>query len=349
MAIKRGVSFYSYQQAQFFGQMNHRDMMKELRDNLRCDGVEIINEATVPGYPFPSREFLAQWHNDIARFDMNPVCLDGFLDTLRFRDHVMTRGEAAELVKLDLQLAADMGFKHIRTMTALPTDVIQRALPLAERLDVKIAWEIHAPIPIKPDPTIKGIFCDNPGTAVEETVEFIEKTGTKHVGFVPDMGIFSRGPHLDNVEAAIRNMEDRSLAKEFEAIKQSVPLAMIGKEIEKAFPGRLNPKEARAFRWNKSTAEPEDLALIIPYICSIHGKAHDMVEIPGEPGHYEEPALLYKEVIDVLKKNRWSGYICTEFEGQRSRQDGSMEDLADEVEQVRRHHEMLTRLIGEQG
>ena len=43
MAIKRGVSFYSYQQAQFFGEMDWKDMCKELHDNLHCDGVEIIN------------------------------------------------------------------------------------------------------------------------------------------------------------------------------------------------------------------------------------------------------------------------------------------------------------------
>lgn len=57
MAIKRGVSLYSYQQAQFLGQMDYRDMARELREGLDCDGIEIINEATVPGYPFPSREF----------------------------------------------------------------------------------------------------------------------------------------------------------------------------------------------------------------------------------------------------------------------------------------------------
>lgn len=275
MAIKRGVSFYSYQQAQFFGQMTTLDMLRELHDNLRCDGVQIINEATVPRYPFPTREFLAQWHNDIARYDMFPVCLNSFLDTLRFRDHVMTKGEAAELVKLDLQLASDMGFKHFRTMTALPTDVIARALPTAEKLNVKIAWEIHAPIPIKPNPSIKGIFCDNPGTAVADTVEFIEKTGTKHVGFVPDMGVFTRGPFLDSVEAAIRHILDRQLAKGITKIKESVPLAQLGREVEKAFPGKLDPGTMRAFAWRGSTAEPEDLELILPYICSFHGKAQD--------------------------------------------------------------------------
>ncbi|MDR1532180.1 MAG: hypothetical protein LBS62_08365 [Clostridiales bacterium] len=346
MAIKRGVSFYSYQQEQFFGKMDYRDMIREVREALECDGVEIINEATVPRYPFPTEEFLADWHNTMARYDMMPVCLDGFLDTLRFRDHVMTKNEAAELVKLDLRLAARMGFKHIRTMTALPTDVIQRALDTAVKLDVKIAWEIHAPIPIKPDPTIKGIFCDNPGTAVAETVEFIEKTGTKHVGFVPDMGIFMRAPYLDGAEAAVRRLKDKELAANITVLMKQVPLTELGGEIDKRYPNRLTPAERRSFSW-KRHADPEDLALILPYICSIHGKAHDMVEIPGKPGQYEEPAMLYEEVIEFLKKNNWDGYICTEFEGQRSKQDQGMEQLADEVEQVRRHHEMMKRLIGE--
>ena len=346
MAIKRGVSLYSYQQAQFLGQMDYRDMARELREGLDCDGIEIINEATVPGYPFPSREFLADWHNTLARYDLTPVALDGFLDTLRFRDHVMTKAEAAELIKLDLQLAHDMGFTHIRTMTGLPVEVIERALPTAEKLDVKIAWEIHAPIPIKPDPTIQGLYCESPGTAVADTVEFIEKTGTKHVGFVPDMGIFMRAPYLSGVHRLIRTLEDRELAEQISELMEEVPLSELGAEVEKRWPGRLNPQQKRALSW-KMHAAPEDLELILPYVFSIHGKAHNMVEIPGKPGQYEEPALMYAEVIEVLKKNNWDGYICTEFEGQRAYQDRGIEHLLDEVEQIRRHHEMLKRLIGE--
>lgn len=344
MAIKRGVSFYSYQQAQFFGQMNYQDMAKELRENLDCDGVEIINEATVPGYPFPSKQFLGEWHNTMARYDLTPVALDGFLDPLRFRTHVMNKLEAAELIKLDLQLAHDMGFKHIRTMTGLPVETIMRALPTAEKLDVKIAWEIHAPIPIKPDPSITGMYCESPGTAVADTMELIEKTGTKHVGFVPDMGIFCRGPFLSGVERMLRKMEDRKLAEQITELMEDVSLSDLGEEVEKRWPGKLNPQEKRALSW-KMHAAPEDLELILPYVCGIHGKAHNMVEIPGKPGQYEEPALMYEEVFEVLKKNNWNGYICTEFEGQRAYQDLPFESLVDEVEQVRRHHEMMKRLI----
>ena len=52
--IKRGVSLYSYQQAQFFKQMSWKDQIVEVHDNLKCDGIEIIDEAVICDYPFPS-------------------------------------------------------------------------------------------------------------------------------------------------------------------------------------------------------------------------------------------------------------------------------------------------------
>ncbi|MCR1840123.1 sugar phosphate isomerase/epimerase family protein [Murimonas intestini] len=346
MAIKRGVSFYSYQQEQFFGRMDYHDMAKEMHDNLKCDGVEIISEATVPGYPFPSKEFLADWANTMARYDLKPVALDGFLDPLRFRDHVMNHREAAELLKLELKLAHDMGFTHVRAMTGLPADVAERALDTAEKLNVAIAWEIHLPIPIKPNPAIKGLFCESPGTAVQDTVDFIKKTGTTKVGFIPDMGIFNKAPYIDGIERTLRHMEDKGLAEDIRALWKEVPLSELGTEIDKRYPGKLTQAEAGAFHWKKC-ADPEDLVEILPYVFSFHGKCHDMVEIPGKPGQYEEPAEDFEKVIQVLKDHNWDGYICTEFEGQRAWQDMGRENLVDEVEQVRRNHEMMRRLIGE--
>jgi hypothetical protein len=56
---------------------------------------------------------------------------------------------------------------------------------------------------------------------------------------------------------------------------------------------------------------------------------------------------LHGRGIAALKKGGFEGYINSEYEGQRYQQDRGMEYLADEVEEVRRHHEMLARLIGE--
>ena len=357
MAIKRGVSFYSYQQAQYVGEMDYVDMFRELREELGCDGVEIINEAIVPGYPFPTKEWLATWHSNLARYDLTPVCLDGFLDTMRLRTHVMNEAEAAELVKVDLQLAHDMGFKHIRTMTALPIESLERALPTAEKLDVRIAWEIHAPIPIKPDLTIRGKYRrsgESPGGAVQETVEFIEKTGTKYVGFVPDFGIFGKGPMLSGANKLVISVEEKDpvLGAEMREVLDTLPAVDVMPALAKNFGDRLTEKQLASLSgpfagFSGPVAQPEDLIPILPYVFSFHGKSHYNRPKPGCPGQFEDPSFMYEEVIKVLKDNNWDGYICTEFEGQGSCRGNVDQVMVDEVEQVRRHHEMLRRLIGQ--
>ncbi len=349
MAIKRGVSFYSYQQADFFDEMDYKDMIRELRYGLNCDGVEIINMNVVRDYPFPSREWVADWHNTIARYDMTPVSFDGFLDTMRFRDHVMDYREAAELVKLDLKLAAELGFKHIRTMSSLPNEVAERCLETAEKYDVKIAWEIHAPLPIRPGEEKINKFREGCERSVFDTLEYAQKTGTKYLGFVPDFGIFCDGPYLGSARAMLRRLakRDEKLAAELSEILENSPRTHdFSVIVTEKYADKLTPQELRSARY-QTCAQPEDLELILPYVFSFHGKAHDMVEIPGQPGHYHEPATMYKEVFDVLKRNNWDGYVCTEFEGQGAYGDLPKEQFLNEVEQVRRHHKMMIDLGAE--
>lgn len=86
--------------------------------------------------------------------------------------------------------------------------------------------------------------------------------------------------------------------------------------------------------------DPQLLADYIPYIMHIHGKVYEMTF------HCEEPSIPYADIVPVLVKNNWSGYISTEYEGQRHYHDIPDMDI-DSVEQVRRHHVMLKRLLDE--
>ena len=349
MAIKRGVSTYSYQQAAFFGEMNYKDMIVEMHDNLNCKGIEIISMNVIRDYPFPSREWVADWLSTIDRYDMHPVNIDSFLDTMRFRDHVMNYGEAAANIKRDIKLAAELGFKILRCMSGLPTEVLERCLETAAKYDVRMAWEIHAPLPIRPTTQKINKFREGCENAVTETLEFIERTGTKHVGFIPDFGIFCDGPYLGAVEAMLRRLSKRDplLAGELTEILKNCPRTNdFSRIVTERYSDRLEPGELRAVSY-QTCAQPEDLELVLPYVWSIHGKAHNMVEIPDKPGHYHEPATMYKEVFDVLKKNNWDGYIDTEFEGQAAYGDLPKEQFLDEVEQVRRHHRMMIDLGAE--
>ena len=115
---------------------------------------------------------------------------------------------------------------------------------------------------------------------------------------------------------------------------------------------RRNPEStdadlSLAFRYICCPIQIPRISKLIPYIVSIHGKFYEMTEIEGKPGQYEDKSINYADTIAALKKGGFEGYINSEYEGQRYQQDRGMEYLADEVEEVRRHHEMLARLIGE--
>lgn len=92
---------------------------------------------------------------------------------------------------------------------------------------------------------------------------------------------------------------------------------------------------------------PEDLKDIIPYILSIHGKFYEMTPVAGKSGHYVDESIDYANPFRILKENGYDGYINSEYEGQGFMQDGTRAQMADEREQVRRHHQMMRALIEE--
>jgi len=84
------------------------------------------------------------------------------------------------------------------------------------------------------------------------------------------------------------------------------------------------------------SADPARLRDFMPYIHHIHGKFYEMTD---EGTEYSIP---YEEVIPILAEGGFSGWISSEYEGQRHTQDAYE---VDSVEQVRRHQSLLERVI----
>ena len=348
MAIKRGVSLYSYQQAQFFKKMTWKDQIVEVHDNLKTDGIEIIDEQIIRNYPFPSDEFIYDWNNFIARYNMQPVTMDIYLDVHQFRDHVMNHREAAERLKNDIKLAARMGFKNVRPLCLVPIDVIEMALETAEKYDVRMGKEIHAPLPIRPgakkQPT-KGMAAALDFRMTDQIIELAQKTGSKHVGLVPDFGIFQHSPSQVAIDYAKRHTKNPDIIDFILEHSREYEYDDLDALLAEKFPGHdLNMGTIERMSLHESSAKPEDIIDVIPYIVSMHGKFYNMTEIPGRPGCYEDKAIDYETPMKYLRENGFDGYIDSEFEGQRDQQDIGYENLVDEVDQVRKHHEMLKRL-----
>ena len=347
--IKRGVSLYSYQQEQFFEKMDWRAMIAEVHDHLKTDGIEIIMDSIVPRYPFPEEEFIFDWNNTMARYGMKAVTADVFLDVHQFRDHVMTHAEAAQRLKNDIIIASKLGFENVRTLSSVPIDVIEMALETAEKYNVRIGKEIHFPIPIKQRTRKKnkyGMASVRDFGLVQQIIDLRAKSGSPYVGLVPDFGIFQHCASKVTVDYERRNAR---YPEEVDFIVENRSKYSFDELVELAnarYPdGEMSVSSMERLAIHEPVSKPEDIKEIIPYIISVHGKFYDMTEIPGQPGCYEDLCIDYENPIRYLKDCHYDGYINSEYEGQRDQQDQGYALLPDEVLQVRRHHEMLKRLI----
>ena len=131
---------------------------------------------------------------------MKSVTMDVYLDVLQFRDHVMNHAQAAERLRRDLIIASKLGFENVRCLATVPMNVIEACLDTAEKYNVRIGQEIHAPLQIRFDEKTNR---NPPGIVdaqlTEHMIEMIERTGTKHAGFVPDMGLFQTKSTPSNI------------------------------------------------------------------------------------------------------------------------------------------------------
>ena len=329
MAIKQSVSLYSYQQAYYLGQLDLEGCVAAAAA-AGAEGIELIPEQMPVGrFPNPRRDEVTWWKDLMQKYGTTPTCMDTFIDFRMFRDRkrYLTLQEQVAFLERDLRLAAELGFPCIRVLCKIHFDVIEAALPIAEYYGVKMGTEIHPPVMID-SPYIDGF------------VDMIERNHTQWAALIPDFGIFARHSCRAAVEQQIRSGIARDAAW---LIHDQVAAGRPTQEtVEKLIAMGATEREitlARSFGGLPTYNAPEKILPLMDYICHFHGKCYELDE------DCNETTIDYPGVIATLKKADWDGYISTEYEGQRLFHDEACPEIADEVEQVRRHQALLHRLI----
>lgn len=182
---KRGVSFYSYS-AEFGFEKNLEDCFEDVCD-MGAHGIEILANTHIENYPYPTDEWVNHWWWLCRKYDIEPVEYGHWVDGRVMQNRELTVDETLEYLVRDMHLAHRLGFHIMRTkMTVKDSElapisnwreVITKALPLAERLDMKLCPEIHSPS------TLTSGF-------INEYVDFIKQTGTKNFGLNIDFSVF---------------------------------------------------------------------------------------------------------------------------------------------------------------
>ncbi len=348
--IKRSVSLYSYQDEFYLGKLDLEGCLRETAAT-GATGVELLAEQMIRQFPLPieTQSFRDQWFDWMKKYNLTPSCYDAFLENHIFDNRTLTLKEQVKMMERDLRLASLLGFPVIRTLVSTPMDVIEGSLEYAEKVGVKIGLEVHAP------------FSLNSGWA-DGYMEMINRTGTKHFGFIPDMGIFCK-----NIPDVVRDKARRHGAKEecikivddayasrvakgFTKIKYDLNLGKANMEYRmangmaemmdavKAAGGGPADLEYAGSSFTYSWSDPQDIIDNIDYIFHTHAKFYNVHE------DLQETAVALPEVIEAFKKAGYTGFLSSEYEGGEHLR---MDFDVDSIEQVRRHQAAMAKCIGE--
>jgi sugar phosphate isomerase/epimerase len=283
---KRGVSLYSYT-GDFGVTMSLEDCFADMRD-MDAEGLEILANTHIEGYPNPSEAWIKRWFALLEKYKIKPSEYGHWVDSRLHKGRELSTKESYDMLLRDIKLANRLGFPVMRTKLGVIDDTltpvknwrefIEMALPDAEKYNVKMCPEIHQPTRLK-------------SKMLDDYVEFIVRTKTKHFGINIDFGVFQSRPRRDEPQMGGR---------------------------------------ARPFTPGDKA---EDMVPLLPYVYACHAKFWEMTD------ELTEATIPYDEVLGVLIKHGWDGYMLSEYEGPR--------DLYAASDQLRRQHVMLKRLLGE--
>jgi sugar phosphate isomerase/epimerase len=275
--IDLGVSLYSYG-GDYLVTMTLEDCLADVAD-VGADGIEILADTHIAGYPSPTTAWVDDWHELVARHHLTPTCYSSWLDTRLRKDRTLTVDEAVPLLVRDLELAHRLGFTILRpklgvvSLDLIPDPVwretVERALPKAEEYGIRIAPEIHAPTPLE-------------STIVEDYLDLARQT--EHFGLLIDTGIFQNAERgrMHSDSRFVFGNPDPELA------------ARVAREMSKPM-----------------NEDPALLADLLPYVFHVHAKFWDMTD------DLDDPHLPYDAIVKVLVEGGWSGSLSSEYEGPR--------------------------------
>ena len=170
----------------------------------------------------------------------------------------------------DIKAAHKLGCPVIRAQYLLSPENLVKVAPYAEEYGIKIGIEIHNP--------------ETPTTpAMLAYLDAIEKSGSKYIGFVPDLGAFADKPNVESYQGALEKGADPIVMSSF-----------------------FNMYGFLTFRKNPDF---EGLKRIMPYVFHIHGKFHCMTE------QGNELSIPYEKLLPILDEAGYDGYIVSEYEG----------------------------------
>lgn len=325
LPFKLGLTLYSATAEFACGQYDLDSLLARVADVGAGPGIEIVASQMLPEYPVVTDVFADSWFSTFDKYGFEPSCFAANLDMGRRRDREMTEDEEYEFTEILFHGAKKLGFPLVRIQSA-KRGLIRRLIPLAEDLELKMAYEIHAPSgPNTPD--------------ILAIREVYDEFDSPLLGFVSDFSstMHSMSPTLLR---AVRKMglDDEAVARlqeiwatdagVFERQGEFIGY-LEGRGID---PNSLGPFARLAFNMH-GHVPVSDWRDIMPQILHIHAKFYD-IDASGE-----EPAIDYPALVHEFLEGGYTGYWSSEWEGHAFADLGEV----DPIVMVRKQHDLIAR------
>ena len=300
-----GVTLYSFTPDFHAGRYTFEDLVVRAAELGLGPGLEVIGFQSFRGFPHVPADIERRFLRLVDEHGWELACLDGNVDVAVRADRLLDEDEIVEYLRAQLETAGRLGFPVLRLQNAATPAVMERLLPDAERLDVKLGMEIHAPETVR-SPWVLALR------------ELYERLDSPYLGFIPDFGASTTGisPSVfdtfrakgvsDELLAAVSARWDELGTRDFEAHEE------IGNFIALAHAHGAGDHAVNLAVFAVGIhghQDPRAWAEILPDVVHVHAKFFDI----GDDGR--EPVVPIQELVDVLVEGGYAGYIASEYEG----------------------------------
>ncbi len=323
--LKLGTTIYSFTNAFHARKYTVEQLMDKVGELGIGPGVEIVGFSHIREFPKVTDKFAESFQAAIERNQLVPTCLGLNADVYRRRDRPMTEDESYEYHKPQIEAAARLGFPVARCQMVAGPEVLRRLAPLAERLNVKLGMELHAPETVD-SPTVLAFR------------EMMAKENSPYLGFIPDFSSSARAVP----SCFINHFRETGIPEKY------LQIGLEAWKVEGTFPERQAEYQKR----EKEAGAPESVIRgmffmfamlgrmdpkawreLVPQAVHIHGKCFEF----DDEGN--EVSLPYEEILPVFVEAGYNGYMSAEWEGHAfTDNDGFAEVVA--------QHALSKRILG---
>lgn len=319
--IKRGITIYSWNRQVEMGFLTWEDCIRAAV-KMGCNGIELLGQLFFRYCPEAIQEDIDKWEELMFKYGTTTVCHNFFIDKTLFLHRNLTVREGVDIVKRHAAFAKSIHCPIIKVGGQVDPEVFRQSVPILEHYGIKMGLEIH-------NGSSSFIL-----PSVQNVIEVIRQSGSKFIGIIPDMSMFSLKVGNRAVKSALDRGVDanlvNSIVKAYTEVSNEEFRKICNEQLDKASDDATRSFLAMVRR--TEYFDPKVLIEHMPYTFHVHGKFYEMDD------NNEETTLDYPGALKALVEGGYNGYISAEYEGAPIN--------GDTFEPFRRYQKMLDKYLG---